>query len=197
MIFTPSKVHGAWIVDLDRRTDERGSFARAWCQREFAAHGLDATLAQINVSHNIHRGTLRGMHFQAAPYAETKIVSCTRGAIYDVALDLREDSPTYLQWDAVELTADNRRMFYLPEGCAHGFQTLTDDSEVLYFMSEFYAPGYGRGVRHDDPAFAIEWPLHITCLSEADRSWPAYEPACLAAAQSDRAINQRLAFAST
>ncbi|MBI3466486.1 MAG: dTDP-4-dehydrorhamnose 3,5-epimerase [Planctomycetes bacterium] len=174
MLFTPTQVHAAFVIDLERRTDERGFFARTWCQREFAAHGLTANVVQINVSQNKKRGTLRGMHYQLAPFEEAKTVSCTKGAIYDVVLDLRRGSPTYLRWDAFELTAENRRMLHIPEGCAHGFQTLTDDTELLYFMSEFYAPEQHRGVRYDDPAFGITWPLPAEALTVADQSWPDY-----------------------
>jgi dTDP-4-dehydrorhamnose 3,5-epimerase len=174
MIFTPTGVQGAYVLDLERRTDERGFFARAWCQKEFAAHGLATQLAQINVSFNARKGTLRGLHYQLAPHREAKVVSCTRGAIYDVVVDLRPESRTFRQWAAVELTAQNRRMLYIPEGCAHGFQTLEDDTELLYLMSEFHAPEQARGARFDDPAFGVAWPLPAECLSEADRSWPAF-----------------------
>lgn len=176
MIFTETRVRGAYAIDLERRIDERGFFARTWCQDEFRAHGLIARLAQINVSHNACRGTLRGMHYQQPPHEEVKVVSCTQGAIYDVVVDLRRDSPTYLAWDAVELTAENGRMLYVPAGCAHGFQTLTDDAQLLYLMSEFHSPAQARGVRHDDPALSIAWPLPVTCISDADRRWPDYQP---------------------
>jgi dTDP-4-dehydrorhamnose 3,5-epimerase len=174
MLFIETKVFGAYVIDLERRADERGYFARVWCEKELQAHGLTARVAQVNVSGNARKGTLRGMHHQLAPRQEVKIVTCTRGAIYDVALDLRRDSPTYLKWVAAELTAANRRMLYIPEGCAHGFQTLADDTELLYLMSEFYSPELARGVRCDDPAFGIEWPLAVTCMSAADRDWPDY-----------------------
>ena len=175
MIFQETKIQGAHVIDLERRTDSRGCFARAWCQREFDAHGLNARLAQVNVSTNVTQGTLRGMHYQSPPHREAKVVSCTRGAMYDVAIDLRPESPSYMQWVAAELTAENRRMLFIPEGCAHGFQTLLDDTELLYFMSDFYSPGHSLGVRYDDPAFGISWPLPVTCISEADRAWPHYE----------------------
>jgi dTDP-4-dehydrorhamnose 3,5-epimerase len=178
MIFTRTRVHEAYVIDLERRTDERGFFARAWCEKEFAAHGLAPRLAQVNVSFNARKRTLRGMHYQASPCAEAKVVSCTGGALYDVVLDLRPESPTYLRWDAVELTAGNRRMLYVPEGCAHGFQTLADDTVVLYFMSEFYSAEHARGVRYDDPAFGIRWPLSVGTISEKDLTWPDYE-ACV------------------
>jgi len=175
MIFAEMPLAGAYVIDLERRSDQRGFFARTWCQKEFEAHGLAVSLAQINLSHNVNKGTMRGMHYQCAPFEEAKVVSCTQGAIFDVILDLRPYSPTYLNWTAEELNADNHRALYIPEGCAHGFQTLADNSQVLYFMSEFYAPEHGRGVRYDDPAFAIEWPLAVTSISAADRSWPFYK----------------------
>jgi len=175
MIFAATKVAGAYLVDLECRSDQRGFFARAWCSKEFEARGLTARLAQVNVSGNARKGTVRGLHYQLAPYREAKIVRCSRGAIYDVAVDLRPDSPTHLRWAAVELTAGNRRMLYVPEGCAHGYQTLTDDTELLYLMSESYSPEHARGVRYDDPTFGIEWPLAVENLSEADRSWPDYQ----------------------
>lgn len=175
MIFSETKVEGAYVVELEPRADARGFFARAWCQKEFGARGLTARVAQINVSHNVRKGTLRGMHYQMDPHGEAKIVSCTKGAIYDVVLDLRADSPTYLEWAAAELTAENHRMLFIPEGCAHGFQTLADDTQLLYLMSEFYAPEHARGVRYDDPAFGIRWPLAVEMISDADRTWPAYQ----------------------
>ena len=176
MIFSEMRVCGAFAIDLERRVDERGFFARSWCQQEFETQGLTARLVQINVSHNVHRGTLRGMHFQVSPHEEAKAVSCIQGAIYDVVLDLRPYSPTYLAWAAEELTAENHRSLYIPVGCAHGFQTLTEHAQVLYFMSEFYSPRHGRGVRYDDPAFGIKWPLEVTSISDADLSWPAFQP---------------------
>jgi dTDP-4-dehydrorhamnose 3,5-epimerase len=174
MLFTRTNVDGAFVIDLERRTDPRGSFARAWCQREFQAHGLTDRIAQVNVSANPRKGTLRGLHYQSRPHQEAKVVSCTRGAVLDVVLDLRPDSPTYLRWAAAELTAGNRRQLYIPEGCAHGFQTLADDTELLYLMSEFYAPGHACGVRYNDPAFGIAWPLPVAVISDADRDWPDY-----------------------
>jgi dTDP-4-dehydrorhamnose 3,5-epimerase len=174
MIFTETRVQGAHVIDLERRADERGFFARLWCQREFEAQGLTARLTQVNISSNVRKGTLRGMHFQIGPHEEAKVVSCSRGAICDVVLDLRRASPTYLRWDAVELNANNRRMLYIPEGCAHGFQSLADDAELLYLMSEFYSPEHARGVRYNDPAFDIHWPLPVAAISDADRTWPDY-----------------------
>ena len=174
MIFAETSVKGAFVMDIEPRADERGFFARAWCTKELSAHGLTARIAQASLSYNTRRGTLRGMHLQEQPHEEAKVVSCTHGVIYDVVLDLRRDSPTFLRWAAAELTADNRRALYIPEGCAHGFQTLSDEAQVLYLISEFYAPGLTRGVRYDDPAFAIRWPLEVTSISPADLSWPKF-----------------------
>jgi dTDP-4-dehydrorhamnose 3,5-epimerase len=169
--FVPAPLAGAFLVELDRLDDERGFFARAFCQDEFRAHGLSPAIAQCNVSWNRRRGTLRGLHFQVAPHEEAKLVRCTRGAIWDVMVDLRPASATKLRWHAVELSADNRRALYIPEGFAHGFQTLVDDSEVLYQMSAFYHPECARGLRWDDPAIAIRWPLAEPIVSDKDRSY--------------------------
>ncbi len=174
MIITPLKVDGAFVIDLEPRGDERGFFARAFCQKEFAEAGLVAGFVQANTSGSTYRGTLRGMHYQLAPKAETKMVRCIRGAVWDCALDLRPDSPTYGRWDAVELTAENRRMIYVPKGCAHGFLTLVDHSEVFYMVDEFYDAELERGVRWDDPRFGIEWPETPTVLSERDRAHPHF-----------------------
>ncbi len=174
MIFTETRVKGAYLVDIAKREDSRGFFARAWCKQEFEAHGLNPNVAQANIGFSPKRGTLRGMHYQAAPYQEAKLVRCTMGEIYDVLIDLRPDSPTYMQWLGVELTAQNRQMLHVPEGCAHGYQTLTDDTEVVYQTSQFYAPEYARGVRYDDPAFGISWPIEVRVISDADKSWPLY-----------------------
>lgn len=175
MTFAETILEGAYVIHLERIEDERGFFARSFCQREFAAYRLKVDVAQCNVSFNKQKGTLRGMHFQLPPRAEAKLVRCTRGAIYDVIIDLRPDSPSYCQWVAVELTADNFAALYIPEGFAHGFQTLQDNSEVLYLMFGFYAPDYASGVRWDDPAFGIQWPLTNPILSEKDRSYPLFE----------------------
>lgn len=177
MIFRETEVAGAFVVELDPRADERGFFARAFCREEFTDHGLNPVVEQCNVSFSTAAGTLRGMHFQLPPHAEAKLVRCTRGALWDVALDLRPDSPTYLRWTGVELTAENRRMLYVPEGCAHGFQTLQPETEAFYQVSAAYAPDAERGYRWDDPAFGIDWPAaaHRT-LSPKDESWPDYEP---------------------
>jgi len=176
MIFRETKLPGVLEVHLRLTADERGFFARSWCQSEFKAHGLDPRLVQCNVSFNTRKGTLRGIHYQAAPYAEAKLVRCTRGAMYDVVVDLRPDSPTYKGWVAVVLTATNRHMVYVPEGCGHGFLTLEDETEVFYQMSEFYSPESARGVRWDDSAFQIAWPEQVEVISERDRTYPDFEP---------------------
>jgi dTDP-4-dehydrorhamnose 3,5-epimerase len=174
MQFTDTGLLGAVIVDLDRHADDRGFFARSWCADEFAARGLTPRVVQCNVSFNARAGTLRGMHYQAEPHAEAKLVRCTRGALYDVIIDLRPDSVTFGEWRGIELTADNTRMLYVPEGFAHGFQTLADDTEVFYQMSEFYHPSAARGIRWDDPAFGIVWPLMRPIMSAKDQSYPDY-----------------------
>jgi dTDP-4-dehydrorhamnose 3,5-epimerase len=175
MIFTETKLDGAFLIDIEERTDERGFFARSWCQKEFEQHGLMPRVVQANISFNHKKGTVRGMHYQASPYEETKLVRCTRGAIYDVIVDLRKGSPTYCQWLSAELTADNRRMLFVPEGYAHGFQTLTDATEVCYQVSQFYTPGAERGARFNDPAFSIRWPLDVTVISEKDANWADFQ----------------------
>jgi dTDP-4-dehydrorhamnose 3,5-epimerase len=174
MKFTETKLKGAFVVQIEKLTDERGFFARSWCQKEFEEHGLTAQVVQANVSSNRKMGTLRGMHYQIAPYQECKLIRCTRGAIYDVIIDLRLDSPTYKQWTGVELTADNYTMFFVPEDFAHGFQTLTDETEVTYQASEFYTPGSEKGIRFDDPCFNIQWPMEVTTISDKDRTWPDF-----------------------
>ena len=171
MKLTPTPLAGAYVVELERISDERGFFARSFCQDEFRRHGLKSAIAQCNVSWNSRRGTLRGLHYQAAPHEEAKVVRCTRGAIWDVIVDLRESSPTRWRWHALELNAENRLAFYVPEGFAHGFQTLADDSEVLYQMSEFYHPDLARGLRWDDPKLGIGWPLPDPILSPRDRAY--------------------------
>jgi len=175
MIFTETKLQGAYVVDLEPFQDERGFFARTWCKKEFETNGLNAKLAQCSTSFNKKRGTLRGMHYQAAPYEEAKLVRCTMGAIYDVIVDIRKDSKTYLKWFACDLAAQNRRMLYVPKGFAHGFQTLEDNSEVFYQMSEFFHPEHSRGIRWNDPAVAVKWPLAEPILSPKDRSYPFLE----------------------
>ncbi len=176
MIFAKMGIPGAFLIDLERQEDERGFFARSWCQMEFEERGLNARLVQCNVSFNRKRATLRGLHYQAKPYQEAKLVRCTRGAVYDVIVDLRADSPAYLRWEAAELTEDNRRMLYVPEGCAHGFQTLEDGTEVFYQMSETYRPEYARGVRWDDPAFGIRWPDGERIISVRDNGYLDFVP---------------------
>ena len=179
MIFSETKLKGAFIVDLKPFEDERGFFARAWCQREFEEHGLSPDVRQVNLSYNIHKGTLRGMHYQIEPYGEAKMVRAIRGAIYDVIIDLRPDSPTYKEWIGVELSAQNHRLLYVPENFGHGFQTLTDDVEVLYQVSQFYTPGAERGIRYDDPTFAIDWPLAVSIISDKDRTWADFQEAAV------------------
>lgn len=171
MIFTETKLKGAFIIDVEPREDERGFFARSWCEDEFRRHGLNSRLVQCNISFNNKRGTLRGIHYQAAPFPEAKLVRCTMGAIYDVIIDLRADSPTFKQWISVELTAENRRALYIPEDFAHGFQTLMDHTEVFYQMSEFYHPECARGVRWDDLAFGVEWPVAPWIISQQDAGY--------------------------
>jgi dTDP-4-dehydrorhamnose 3,5-epimerase len=178
MIFVPTRLAGAYVIEPERREDERGFFARTWCSRAFEAQGLNPNLVQCSVSFNRRKGTLRGMHYQAAPYAEAKLVRCTRGAAYDVIVDLRPDSGTFRRWVAVELTEENRRAVYAPEGCAHGFQTLVDGCELFYQMSESFRPDLARGVRWDDPAFGIEWPPGPRILSDRDRTYPDFPARC-------------------
>ena len=176
MIFTKTPLKGAYVIDPERHTDERGFFARTWCQQEFEAHGLNPVLVQCNISYNYRKGTLRGMHYQVAPHAEEKLVRCTAGAIYDVIVDLRADSHTFKHWFAMELSFENRRMLYLPAGLAHGFLTLTDGAEVFYQMSEFYMSECARGIRWNDPTFGIRWPHEVTMISEQDRIYPDFVP---------------------
>lgn len=177
MLFTPTKLSGAYQIDLDRQADSRGFFARTFCEREFAEHGLPLRYPQSNASFNEKAGTLRGMHYQAAPHREAKLVRCTRGAVYDVIIDLRVDSPTRFEWVGVELSADNGTALFVPVGFAHGFITLSDASEVSYQMSEFYQPGAARGVRWNDPRFAIRWPRQPSVLSERDGTFADFDPA--------------------
>jgi len=172
MIFRETGVMGAYVIELERLEDERGFFARTFCRREFAARGLNPALVQCSVSYSPRKGTLRGLHYQAPPHEEAKLVRCTRGAIWDVAVDLRPDSPTYGKHAGVELTAENRKQLYVPEGCAHGFLTLTDDTEVAYQMSQFYEPTAARGVRWNDPALSIPWPGEVVVINERDASYP-------------------------
>lgn len=172
MRFIAMRLAGLWLVEPEPLRDERGFFARTWCEREFREHGLDSRLVQCNISFNQKRGTLRGMHYQVAPYEETKLVSCTQGSIYDVAVDLRPGSVTFRQWVGIVLSVENRRMLYIPAGFAHGFITLEDQSTVFYQMSEFYHAEAARGVRWNDPALGIEWPIPVAVISDKDRSYP-------------------------
>ncbi len=176
MIFTETSIPGAYVIELEPRGDERGFFARVYCEREFTEQGLSTNFVQVNNSLSAVKGTLRGMHYQLAPSAETKLVRCIRGALWDVVLDLRPDSGTFGKWYGAELTADNRKMMYVPKGCAHGFITVTENSEVLYFVDAFYAPQLERGVRWDDPRFGIEWPTAPHLISERDQQHPNFDP---------------------
>jgi dTDP-4-dehydrorhamnose 3,5-epimerase len=171
MIFNETKLKGAFIIDIERREDPRGFFARAFCQHEFDAHGLKPMIAQANVAFNKKRGTLRGMHFQLPPVAETKLLRCTRGGILDIIVDLRPESPTYLQHIAVELNEDNSRALYVPERFAHGYQVLRDNTETSYQVGEFYAPGSEGGLFYNDPRLALPWPLPVSVISEKDQQW--------------------------
>lgn len=174
MIFTETKLKGAYIIEIEKLKDDRGFFARSWCQEEFEGQGLTSSVVQANVSFNNLKGTLRGMHYQISPYEETKLVRCTRGAIYDVIIDLRSDSSTYKKWFGLELSADNYKMLFVPEKFGHGFQALADNTEVSYQVSQFYTPGAEKGIRWDDPAFGIEWPFPVTVISQKDRNWPSF-----------------------
>jgi dTDP-4-dehydrorhamnose 3,5-epimerase len=172
MQFIETKLKGAYVLELEPRSDARGFFARTFCQREFEQHGLNPNVAQCNLSFNEKKGTLRGLHYQRPPATEAKLIRCIRGAIYDVIVDMRPDSPTYLQHIGVELSADNHRALYVPDLFAHGYQALTDGAEALYQVSEFYTPGVEGGLRYDDPALGIDWPLPATEVSEKDQTWP-------------------------
>lgn len=175
MIFTETTLKGAFIIDIEPREDHRGFFARTFCAQEFVANGLEVTDAQCSIAFNHKKGTIRGMHYQAEPATEAKLVRCTQGAIYDVIIDMRPDSPTYLAHIGVELTAQNRRSLYVPEMFAHGYQTLTDETEVFYQMNKFYMPGYERGLHYDDPILGIEWRLPVSEISEKDLKWQMLE----------------------
>lgn len=174
MIFIETKLQGAFVIEPEKHEDDRGFFARTFCKREFEARGLVSHVAQCSISFNKRKGTLRGMHSQVAPFAETKLVRCTAGAVFDVIIDLRPSSPTFKRYESVELSARNGNMLYIPQGFAHGFQTLEDNSEVFYQMSQFYAPEYARGVRWDDPAFGIKWPPAERTILERDRTYPDF-----------------------
>jgi dTDP-4-dehydrorhamnose 3,5-epimerase len=172
MLFSQTQIAGAWVIDPTTRQDDRGHFFRAWCTKEFSDHGIQFQPVQANMGFSFKKGTVRGMHYQVEPALEAKLVRCTRGAMFDVVLDIRADSPTYGKWHAVELTPENGRMLFLPEHCAHGYQTLEDNTEMHYMASQFYAPNDARGARFDDPAFGIQWPLAVSSISEQDRNWP-------------------------
>lgn len=174
MIFQETKLTGAYVIEPERREDDRGFFARVCCSREFEAHQLETRIVQANIAYNRQRGTLRGLHIQVSPCEETKLIHCVRGAIYDVIVDLRADSPTRGEWTSVELNETNRRLLYVPRGCAHGYQTLMDNTEVFYQVSQFYTLECERGIRYDDPAFGIDWPLPVTAISQKDRNHPRY-----------------------
>ena len=175
MIFTETKIKGVYVIEPDLLPDERGFFARSFCREEFQNLGLETDIVQCNISYNKKKGTLRGMHYQISPFEEEKIVSCSKGSIYDVAIDLRRDSPTYCQWAATELSENNYKMMYIPKGCAHGFQTLADDSMVYYQMMEKYHPECARGVRWDDPRFKIEWYSNDIVISKKDQTLKFFE----------------------
>jgi dTDP-4-dehydrorhamnose 3,5-epimerase len=177
MIFTETAIPGAFVIELEKREDERGFFARAFCENEFSAHGLSSRLVQVNNSLSRIKGTLRGMHYQLAPKAETKLVRCIRGTLLDVILDIRKGSPTFGRSYGAELSAENRRMMYVPKGFAHGFITLEDDTEALYFVDEFYGPAAERSIRWNDPRFKIEWPQQPTVMSDKDRDQKDFDPA--------------------
>ena len=174
MIFKETKLPGAFVIEPDQLADQRGFFARTFCRKEFEAHGINALVEQCNISFNKRKGTLRGMHFQVAPFAEAKLVRCTSGSIYDVIIDLRPSSPTFKQYFAAELSAENRAMLFIPEGFAHGFQTLRDDTEVFYQMGRTFSAEHARGVRWNDPAFGIEWPKDERIIIERDRNYPDF-----------------------
>jgi dTDP-4-dehydrorhamnose 3,5-epimerase len=186
VIFEPTSLGGAWLLLPERRNDERGWFARTTCRNEFAEHGLTSDFVQTSAAYNHRAGTLRGMHYQRPPFREVKLVRCTRGAIWDVIIDLRRASPSCGRWQGFELSAENGRQLYVPEGFAHGYETLADQTEVSYAMSEYYAPGYDGGVRHDDPAFRIEWPLPVAVIAEKDRAWPDFRIADMEALEGPR-----------
>jgi dTDP-4-dehydrorhamnose 3,5-epimerase len=174
VIFSPTAIDGAYLIDIEPHADRRGFFARCWCEREFRAHGAMDRLVQASIAFTHRQGTVRGIHYQAAPYGEAKLVRCTRGAAFVVAVDLRVDSPTYTAWFGAEVTADNRQTLYVPPGCGQGYQTLCDRTEMMYQMSQSYVPEAARGIRYDDPAFGIQWPLDVQVISEKDRTWPRY-----------------------
>ena len=174
VIFTETALRGAFVLDVEPHRDERGFFARAWCARELAEHGLETRIAQCDLSRTVRRGTVRGLHYQQAPHAQVKVVRCIAGAVWDVIVDLRPDSATYTRHVGIELSAENHRALYVPAGFAHGFQTLTDDVELFYQMSDYYVPDAGAGVRWNDPAFAIAWPIGDPFMNDRDRNYPDF-----------------------
>ena len=174
MLFTRAPIHGAYIIEVRRIGDERGFFGRLWCKKEFDEHGLVSSIAQSNIGVSKSKGTLRGLHYQKTPHEEVKIVRCPRGAIFDVIVDLRPESPTYKKWFGVELSQENAQMLYVPQGCATGYLTLRDDTEIYYHATEYYHPESATGVRYDDPAFGIEWPGEVRVISDNDKSWPRF-----------------------
>lgn len=176
MKFAETRVKGSYVIDVNRIGDSRGYFGRLWCERELEQQGLVSQIKQSNIGFSPEAGTLRGLHYQKAPFQEVKIVRCTRGSVFDVVVDIRPDSPTYRKWYGIELNPENASMLYVPEGCATGYLTLQDDSEIYYNTSEFYAPDAATGIRFDDPLFAIEWPGEIRVISDNDTSWPDYRP---------------------
>lgn len=172
MLFTETSLQGAYYIDIEKHEDVRGFFSRSWCVNEFKENGLSTKLSQCNISLNYKKGTLRGMHFQTSPFEETKLIRCTQGSIYDVIIDLRKESNTYLKWFGIKLSAKNYTMLYVPKRFAHGFQTLEDNSEVFYQIEEIYSPGHANGFRWNDPVFQIEWPRQVTTISERDKTYP-------------------------
>jgi len=176
MIFNESSLPGVYTIDIELLEDTRGFFARAWCRKEFEAHDLDAAISQANISFNPHAGTLRGLHYQREPHSEAKTIRCVRGAVFDVAVDMRDSSPNYLQWIGHELSAENHRSLYIPKGFAHGYLTLVADTELYYSVSDFYEPDAEVGIRYDDPALAIKWPTPVLVISDKDASWPNLKP---------------------
>ncbi len=185
MNFSPLSVHGARLIESEFHVDHRGSFARAWCRREFSEAGIDVEFVQANLARTDSAGTIRGLHYQEEPHAEAKLLRCTRGAVYDVIVDIRPDSPTFMEWAGVELSSEDATRVFVPAGCAHGYQTLRDESEVSYLVSAFYTPRAEGGIRWDDPAFEVDWPMAPTEMSEKDRSWPLFDPDAVGAEPSD------------
>ena len=175
MTFKETKLQGAFIIEPEMLIDERGAFARTFCRKDFESHGLNGSISQCSISLNTRKYTLRGMHYQKKPFAEAKLVRCSRGVIYDVIVDLRYDSPTFKQWTSVEISAENRKMVYVPVDFAHGFQTLTDGTEVIYQMSEFYSPSHAGGFRWNDPSFKIQWPSDNFVISSKDQTYPVFK----------------------